>query len=138
MTGAIACGNYSIAPPVAPVSLTDRSCFASSSTTAVASYTIANDGRVRDQASGILESWLMSGSASAYEVIATLTSGTLASGTTGSALVCSTSRTWAISNSARDNSTVTAVITVQIRDVATHTIQATATITLSAESDNFN
>lgn len=137
MTGIIAAGNYSFTSAPA-VQLHNQTIGVASFATATASYQIANDGKVRDQSGAILESWLTSGSASSYEVYATLTSGTLSSGTLTTWLNCGTSRTWSVVNSARDNSVISAVIVVQIRDVATHTVQATATISLSAESDNRN
>jgi hypothetical protein len=137
--GAIgAIGNQSSAH----VSIANQTVFDSSgihSSTATAIYTISSDGNVRNQASAVLESWLvgLGGSVGNYDVRATLTSGTLSSGTTGSWLNCSTSRSWSVANSAGDNSTVTAVIFVEIRLTSSGVVQDTATITLQAESNDY-
>ena len=138
MTAILGAATYQYSVPVS-ISLSDRAVFDSSATTAVASYAIGSDGQVRDHDGNILESWLLGGgTASNYEVRATVSSGTLSSGTTGSWLSCGTTRTWSISNSARDNSTVTSVLTIQIRLASTGVVQDSATVTLSAESSNFN
>lgn len=140
MTGMLAAiTGYGETAPAVSISLSDQSVFDSSPTTAVASYTINSTGTVTDHDSNVLESWLLGGgTASNYEVRATVVSGTLTSGTTGSWLSCGTTRTWAISNGARDNSTVTCVLTVQIRLASTGIVQDSATVTLSAESFSFN
>lgn len=120
------------------ISITDQNIFNGGTGSITASYSINSDGRVRDQSNTILETWLLSGVNSSYEVRATLVSGTLTSGTTGSWLACSTTRTWSVVNSASDNSVKTVVLTVEIRLASTGVVQDSATITLSAESDNFN
>jgi hypothetical protein len=73
--------------------------------TATASISIASDGKVRNSISAILESWLLSGVASDYEVRATLLSGTLDRICYWTWLGCGTSRTWSRSNSAHNDST---------------------------------
>jgi hypothetical protein len=137
VTGAIACGQYLFTAPLI-IQLHDQTIHKITFGSATASYQLTNSGTVKNQDGTTLESWLLSGSASAYEVNATLVSGALTTGTTGSWLNLGTTQTWSIINSARDNSVKTASLTVQIRDVATQTVQASANITLSAESDNFN
>lgn len=139
MTGAICGAQYSFAAPIS-VQLHNQYVYvAVTNATATASYQIASNGNVVGGGS-TLEAWLTgAGMSSAnYEVMATQSSGSTVSGTLGSWLNCGTSRTWSISNGARNNSVITGVISVQIRDVATHTVQASASITLSAESDNLN
>lgn len=124
--------------PSTSASLHDQSISISSFATAVASYQIGSDGKARDGAGNVLESWLLGGGpASNYEVQATYSSGAVPSGTLATWLNCGSSRTWFVSNGARNNSVISSAISVQIRDVATQTVQASASITLSAESDNF-
>jgi len=128
----------STAAPVASISITDQIISDSTSGTAQANYQIGSDGKVRDQSLGILESWLLGGgTASNYEVRATVTSGSLSTGTVGSWLNCGTTRTWTLRNSAMNNSVLTCVMTVEIRLASSGVVQDSATITLEAESDNF-
>jgi hypothetical protein len=139
-TGAVA-GSGSDSAPAASVSITDQHVFDSSGTTATAIYTIGNNGTVRDQDDNVLEAWLLGtgGSVSNYEVRATQISGvSLTSGTLSTWLPCSTSRSWVVENSARDNSTDTATLSISIRLASSGVVQDTATVTLSAESFNFN
>lgn len=118
------------------ISLTDQYISKSRRNTATASYTIANNGTVQDHTTTVLESWLSGsgGSVSNYEVRATVTSGAVTSGTTGSWLSCSTSRTWSVLNTAANNSTLTAVMTVEIRLASSGVVQDSATITIEATS----
>lgn len=78
-----------------------------------------------------LETWLAFGSASNYECRATLDSGALTSGTTGSWLALSSSREWKVERGAAGNSSAT--ITVEIRNASTLVVIDSATITLEAE-----
>ena len=138
MTAIIGIAGFGQTVSTPSVSLTDQSISDSAAGTATAGYTINSNGRVQDQAS-TLESWLLgSGTNSNYEVRATVDSGTLTSGTTGSWLNCGTSRSWSKSNSAMNNSVVTCVLTIEIRLASSGVVQDSATVTLSAESDNFN
>ena len=139
MSGAI-CGALAgcVKVVTASISISDHNILDSAVGAAAATYQVNASGTIQSQV-GILESWLLGGGVNSdYEVMATVTSGTLTSGTTDSWLSCATTRTWTKLNNAQNNSTVTVVLTVQIRDVATATVRDTATITLSAESDNFN
>lgn len=111
---------------------------------ASATFTLSDDGHARiataaEGTSVIAGQWLLIAptildDTELFEARATLVSGSLHSGTTATWLPLDTSRSWVVVNSASDNSTVTAVITVEIRDVETDTVQSTATITLSANS----
>lgn len=76
--------------------------------------------------SSISGEWLVSGSASSYEVRATLNSGSLTSGTTGTWLNLGTSRGWAIAGTDGDAS-----LTIEIRDASTLTVLDSANINLS-------
>ncbi len=91
-------------------------------------------------APGLLYSgeWLQGSSAGgAYEAFATLNSGTLSSGTTGSWVDCATSPSWscAAARGTTGTTTQTANLTIQIRDKATSTVRASATIVLYAEAN---
>jgi hypothetical protein len=139
VTAILASGIY--APAVAAsVSITDKTVFAASRGTASVSYSISNDGTVRNQNNATLEAWLhgMGGSVGDYEVRATVVSGSLTAGTTGSWLNCGTTRTWTLTNSAVDNSTITAVLTIEIRLASSGVVQDSAAVTLSAESRDFD
>ena len=129
--------HYQFIPPTA-VTLSNQYIDKAQRGVATASYTISSDGKVRNQASTILESWLLNGSASSFEVRATVTSGSLSSGTTGSWLACSSDRTWSVVNSAADNSTISVVMTVEIRDASTLVVADSATITIEATSLDFD
>lgn len=105
---------------------------------ATATYTIDNDGTVRNHNLTNLETWLggTGGVASNYEVRATLTSGTTpTSGTLNSWLSCGTDRNWSNSNSAQDGSTVTSTLTVEIREASTGTVKDSASIIINATSE---
>jgi len=66
-----------------------------------------------------------------YECFATITSGTLTTGTTGSWLALSSARSWEKEQTVIGSSTV--VFTLDIRLIGTTTVLATASITLTAE-----
>lgn len=96
-------------------------------------YTISSDGNIYNQAGAKIGTWLNSGSAANYQVEATQTSGTTITGAAlGSWLLCSTSRSWSVTATAGQVNGAT--MTVQIRDVATQTVRATATITFDVEN----
>lgn len=102
---------------------------------ALATYTINSNGNVEETTIGggtvTLEQWLTPAiGAGNYEVRATLNSGTLASGTTGSWLSCSTSRAWSCSRGVIG--TQSANLTVEIRNAATLSVKDSATVTLQA------
>lgn len=119
------------------VAISDQFVFDYAVGTAQALYQISSDGSVRDHDNSLLENWLTGGgSVSDYEAMATMVSGTLTSGTAASWISCSLSPSWAVENTRMNNSTKTAVITVSIRLASSGAVQDTASITLSAESDN--
>jgi len=103
--------------------------------TASTVYYLNNDGTIQREINGVvtgLGDWLVPGvNASNYEVFATLDSGSLTTGTTGSWLNLGTSRVWSLTNSSFGPQTTQ--ITVQIRRTGTATILASATITFNAE-----
>lgn len=120
------------------VSITDQSITVQRlSTSATAGYRLNSSG-IAERLAGLtyttLETWLLSGAASDYEVRVTLSSGTLSSGTTDTWQSLGTSREWTVVDSALDASIVAAVIVVEIRDATTLMILDTATINLQADS----
>lgn len=66
-----------------------------------------------------------------YEVRASIVSGSLTSGTTGSWLALSSTRTWALTQSSIGSSTC--VLTIEIRNATSLAVLDSATITLTAE-----
>lgn len=78
--------------------------------------------------------WLLSGAASDYQIRATLNSGTLTSGVTGSWL--NFGQSWNVTRTTNVVGTSTATITIEIRDVATSTVQDSGVITLNAVVDS--
>lgn len=109
--------------------------FVSAGETAVASYQIASNGKVYKIVGATtieIEQWCTPTSAAGnYEVFATITAGSLSSGTTGAWLALSSNRTWTVTEST-SGSTSFAELDMQIRKVGTTTVLATATINLEA------
>lgn len=106
--------------------------------TATATYTIDNDGTVKNHIPATLETWLggSGGAVADYDVRATYTSGTSPSGSALAAwLNCASDRSWSQTNSAQDGSTVSGVILVEIRNATTLVVMDSASITISATSD---
>lgn len=107
-------------------------------TDATAQYELTNAGDIRLTVSNNTVSdagdWMnpkISAFATNYEVFATLNSGTLTAGTTGSWLGLETTRTWT-----RNRTTIgsnTAQIGLEIRKKGTTTVLASNTVTLTAE-----
>lgn len=104
-------------------------------TTAIGYYTLKSDGKAYKYASETgevyIEDWVTPTSeASNYEVYASLSSGTLTSGTTGSWLALSSNRLWSVEDGGLGAQSATIVVTV--RRTGTSTNLASATITMSA------
>ncbi len=75
--------------------------------------------------------WLTNGTASNYEVKATITAGTFSTGTSGSWLALSSARSWTVARTSLGSKSCTA--TFEIRAIADpSTILDTASITLTA------
>jgi len=119
------------------VNITDQSINVTrSSAPSTAGYRLNSSGiaeSLSNLAYTTLETWLLSGAASDYEVRVTLSSGTLSSGTTGTWQNLGTSRSWTVVDSTFDAVFAEAEIVVEIRDATTLMILDTATITLQAE-----
>lgn len=129
------------------VSLTGRSIGGTAATPAdaKAGFRLGTDGKIYQARSHISSGayveitgieWLDphdATEADAYEAFATLDSGTLTAGTTGSWVALSSNRDWERERTDNALGTDTATITIQIRRVGYTEVLATATIDLSAE-----
>lgn len=99
---------------------------------ATATYTLTNTGL--EQATGQSDSaWLISGSASAYDVRATLVSGTLTAGTTGSWLNLATTRAWSRTRTSNIAGTDTVELTIELSLAGLATPIKSASVTIEAE-----
>lgn len=122
----------------AAASISTRTVLASSTspTDADAGYRLSNTGGAFELKNGaataISGEWLSAGSASDYEVRATLSSGTLSSGTTGSWLNLGTTREWHTIRTDNTSGDTDGVLLIEIRLAATGTVVTSATITLRA------
>lgn len=135
-SGAISIQNfYGTAAPV--VGATNFSGYASVSSpgTATNGYRLDSNGKVYTNDNGTwsyFEDWVTpNGAASNYECYATLSSGTLSTGTTGSWLSLGTTRDWTVTRSTLGLKSCT--FTVDIRKIGTTTILDTITVTIEAE-----
>lgn len=119
------------------VRLSDQVSFHAVATpaTATAGYRLVNTGAAQKRISGsyvaIANEWLLLGSGSDYESRATLNSGDTPTGTLATWQALSTTRTWELSTS---SGSLACNLTIEIRDVATSTVLASADIDLSVES----
>lgn len=93
-------------------------------------YFKENESIIGSESYPNLFQWKLQGAAGDYEVRATLDSGTLTSGTTGSWLACSTTRTWVRTRTA--NGTSSAQLTIEIRRVSDSVVVGTGVWTLDA------
>ena len=103
---------------------------------ATAGYRLTSGGQVQSQINltfTTLEQWCTpTTEASNYEVLVTVTSGSLSTGTAGSWLALSSTQTW--TRTATIGTANTCVFTVEIRRVGTSTVLDSATITLEADA----
>lgn len=102
---------------------------------ATALYEINSDGKVykaiNDGFPNIVETWLTSGLASDFQVLATITSGTLTTGVSG--VWTSPSTAWTKKRTLNTEGVDTCVFTLSIRRVSDLVVVDTSTITLTAE-----
>jgi hypothetical protein len=118
------------------ISLSGQTITSSGAGTQTATYTLESDGDVitATKGGGSVDAgdWIApkTSAPSDYEVRATLDSGTLSTGTTGSWLALTSNRTWTVTRIAVGSET--ASITVEIRKGSGATL-ASASITLTAE-----
>lgn len=99
--------------------------------TATATYTLTSGGL--EQATGLSDNtWMLAGSGGDYEARATLNSGALSSGTTGTWLSLGTTRAWSVTRSGAAGVS-SANLTVEIRLASSGAVLATAPVVLTAE-----
>lgn len=113
------------------------------STTATSQIQFLANGTLQSVSSGTgltttttpyTDEWLKgSSNGTPYEIFASIVSGTLTSGTTGSWLPLSANQIWIKTISSTTTSSGSVVISFQIRDAATTTVLASNNITLSAD-----
>lgn len=106
---------------------------------AVASYRVANDAFIYTAANfngvySVQEQWdSIPSTVGNYEVRATLVSGNTPTGSAlGSWLVLSTTRDWTLT--ASPGNVLVCTLTIEIRDTATSTVRATATVNFTADA----
>ncbi len=119
------------------VSLADGTTTSSGLANQTATYTLEADGDIITATTGggsvDAGDWIAPKGAAGgnYEVMATVVSGSVSSGTTGSWLALSSDRTWTRSRATSGSDTV--VLTIEIRRTGTTTVLASCTRTLVAE-----
>lgn len=79
--------------------------------------------------------WQGGGAASDYDIMATVTSGSVTGSPTGSWLNLASSQSWAVTRTSNIAGTTSAVISVQIRNATTLAVLATGTLNLDAVVD---
>lgn len=113
------------------VSISDLTVLGTGTSSATAYYQLSNDGNIYYSNEIGTHSWLVSGSAGDFEVRATVTSGSLTSGTTGSWLSLGSAVTWSLVQTGVGGTS--AVLLIQIRDASSLSVLDSANITLDAE-----
>lgn len=124
------------------ISIADRtaSSLTTSPTTATATYRLETDGDIGASAGNNtvvdVGDWVSpkGGASDAYEARATIVSGSLTSGTTGTWQGLGTQRTWTLNQPSAGTGPATCVFTLEIRRASDSVVLDTATITLSAET----
>lgn len=119
------------------VALSNQSVINSGAGTRTATFELNADGRaLKNGSTPVANEWTSpqkSGVASLYEARATMTIGTVTSGTVGSWVSISTSPAWAKTDTTAGDGPQECQFTLEIRDAGTLTVLDSATITLSAE-----
>jgi hypothetical protein len=135
-SGAIVMPTNFYGKSAASVNFSDHSVYSGTSSPATAGYRVNSDGFDYENIQGVytaLTQWATPTSVGGnYEVFATLNSGTLTSGTTGSWIATSTNPTWTRSNGVV-GTTQLVNMTMQVRATGTATVLDTWTIDLEAE-----
>ena len=131
-------GAWTLAWPLFQVAITDQLITATAAVPngSRAGYRLNTSGAA-EALQGIgsystLETWLTSGDASLLEARATVTAGTLTSGTTGSWVAISTSPEWYIQDADASPASSDCTLTIEIRHSASGIVLDSATITLSS------
>lgn len=106
---------------------------------ATVTYTLNSNGLIQGTRNGSTtteDTWLLGGAAGDFYCVATLLSGSLDGGSgTGVALNLGTSRSWTRQRTVNTAGTNSAVIQIDVYDVATGSLQDSGTITLEATVD---
>ena len=102
-----------------------------------ATYTVNTSGIIQKSEGGsttTLETWLLAGSSGDYEVRATVAAGDTPAGSAlNTWLVLSSTRAWTLQDIVVGGLPLECDLFVEIRDVATSTVQSTANINISSE-----
>ena len=104
---------------------------------AAASFRVGSDGNIYATNFGgesLQYAWIVTGSASEFEVRVDATSGSFTSGTAGAWQSCAVDRTWTRAWSGVPGQTTTVIFTVQIRFASDATVAASASVGLSSTS----
>lgn len=117
---------------------TDRtvSAVSLSPTDATTSYVVNTSGVIQEAVNGVttnLETWILSGVSSDFEVRATAVSGAVTSGTMGTWIAATTSPVWTKNRINNASGIDTASFTLEIRRVSDSVVVDSSTITMSAE-----
>lgn len=124
-------------PLAALVSITDQTINQVAPTATEAAYILNSTGIVQQKLGAVtstIETWLLSGAASAYEARATLLVGDAPTGSAlGTWLSLGTTRTWSLSDAVVDVTALRAELTVEIRLASSGVVQDTAYIILESE-----
>lgn len=102
-------------------------------TDADATYTLNAAGTEVSSPAAISNTWLITGAASDYEVRATVNSGGVQAGTTGSWLGLGSDRAWSCTRSLNSAGSSDANLTIEIRSATTLAVLDSAVVTLHAE-----
>lgn len=125
-------------PSAARVQLSDQTSTSSGAGSQTSYYQLNLNGTVHKKGLGgadvNVETWLLSGLNSDYEVMATATgdTGNLTGAGTGTWLLLSTTREWDLTDAVADLTDLAVTLAIQIRDKTTLAVLATATISLTA------
>ena len=121
----------------ATVNFTDAYVLSTNSSPATAAYRVNTNGFAYEGVQGVysvLEQWVTPSSAGGnYEVFATVSSGSVTTGTTGSWVATSGSPTWTRTAGTPGGGAQIVVLSMQVRATGTSTVLDTWTVTLEAE-----
>lgn len=131
-------GAQATIPPSVNINGGSMNSVAISPTDATSGYQLNSSGaeqEITTFGTSTFNTWLLSGSAANYDVFATLNSGTLTSGTTGTWLNLGTSRSWLVTRTSNTAGSANVSLTIQIRPAGGGAVLDTANVTLTATVD---
>ena len=117
------------------VSMSDYNIVVTDNAIATATITYYSNGDVTHSNAASGQLWFdptSTGVGDNYEIYVSVTSGVTPTGTLNTWLALSSNRTWSVTDTISDGTARSTTLAVQIRDVATETVQDTATVTLTA------